>query len=101
MSPHLTISMLKEDRRNISEISSLQDIFIGGGSVSSENLLAFRNLLPHTNISPIYGLTEVTGAAIAFSKKDLIFSQSKPSSCGRPIAGFWYKVRKYLFPFII
>ncbi|EEZ99576.2 uncharacterized protein LOC655644 [Tribolium castaneum] len=95
LAPSQASEMLKVGRPDNVDTSSLLCVLTGGGVFSEKQLLALRDLLPGTYISQGYGQTEVAGVLTCFNMndvKDTLRLHYKPSSCGRPIHGIWYKI---------
>lgn len=95
LAPSSAILMCNVDRPEGIDTTSLLEVIIGGGPLSSDYMLKFRDLLPGTNVSLVYGQTEVTGLLSAFrvnSRRDILLLNQKPDSCGRIYPGIKYKV---------
>ncbi|XP_031355756.1 4-coumarate--CoA ligase 1-like [Photinus pyralis] len=76
-------------------ISSLALLLVSGGSLTPDETMRLRAHLPDTVILPVYGQTELGGASLSFNvinPEDLKFAYQRVSSCGRPHAGYQYKV---------
>lgn len=95
MAPSSAIMLLKTGRPDGVDTTSLTDVIVGGGPLSAENNLALRDLLPGTNVQLIYGQSEGAGIVTMFrigDRRDVLQTFNKPTSSGRPILGFSYKV---------
>ncbi|KAI4471466.1 long-chain-fatty-acid--coa ligase [Holotrichia oblita] len=95
VAPVQAIGMIKVGRPDDFNTTSFLDLLIGGGPISSENLLYLRDLLPGTNVFICFGQTEIAGVGTTFRtnlRKDIFILHTKPKSCGRPIPGFSYKI---------
>ncbi|XP_044268934.1 4-coumarate--CoA ligase 1-like [Tribolium madens] len=95
LAPSQASEMLKVGRPDNVDTSSLLCVLTGGGVFPEKQSLALRDLLPGTYISQGYGQTEVAGVLTCFNMndvKDTLRLHYKPSSCGRPIHGIWYKI---------
>lgn len=87
--------MCNAGRPDSVDTTSLLELLCGGGILPLKHNLLLRDLLPGTNITQVYGQTEIAGAITIFStkkRKDILLAYYKPESCGRPIRGLWYKV---------
>lgn len=97
LAPILAVEMCHEDRPEGVDTTSLLEVMTGGGPLSTKYVYQLRDLLPGANIAQCYGQTEIAGAITSFNsrrRKDVLLAYHKPSSCGRPIRGVWYKVRR-------
>lgn len=95
MAPSQAIHVLKAGRPENVDTTSLLDVIMGGGPISTENLESIRDIFPGTNVHLAYGQTEVGGASTVFkpaSREDLLLMLLKGNSSGRPMPGFSYKV---------
>ncbi|XP_022910019.2 luciferin 4-monooxygenase-like [Onthophagus taurus] len=95
VAPSQAMAMMKHGKPEGLNTATLYDLMVGGGPMSSENMMAFKDLFPGTNVGLVYGQTEVAGLITIFKpavRKDIILMHSKPSSSGRPSFGMWFKV---------
>lgn len=96
LAPVHALSMVKAGRPEGLDTTGLVEVITGGSAMSRKQFLEFRDMLPGTHLSQGYGQTEVAGVITKFSfsrAKDVILEYKNPESCGRPLAGIWYKVR--------
>lgn len=87
--------MVKMGRPDGIDTTSLCDVFIAGGPASVEQVNALRDIMPGSNVSLAYGMTESTGFMTTFRenvRRDMLLAYKNPSSSGVPIAGIKYKV---------
>ncbi|KAK9882813.1 hypothetical protein WA026_023324 [Henosepilachna vigintioctopunctata] len=77
------------------DVSSLKFVVGGGIAFPVSTIRALRTIIPRIVILPAYGLTEIGGVALTFNLQNAQhrqWSMQKPTSCGTPIEGIWYKV---------
>lgn len=95
LAPIQAIEMCNAGRPDSVDTTSLLELLCGGGNLQLKHIIQLRDLLPGTNVTQVYGQTEIAGAITIFNsskRKDVLLSYYKPESCGRPIRGIWYKV---------
>ncbi|KAL1517920.1 hypothetical protein ABEB36_001619 [Hypothenemus hampei] len=95
LSPIEVHDMIYVSRPGGLDTSSLQVLIIIGGSLSKEKLLTLRDMLPRTSVFQGYGCTETAGPITMYNLNkvnDRLLLYHLPSSCGRPLPGFTYKV---------
>lgn len=87
--------MVKMGRPDGIDTTSLCDVFIAGGPASVEQVNALRDIMPGSNVSLVYGMTEGTGYITTFRanvRRDILLAYKNPSSSGLPVPGTKYKV---------
>lgn len=76
------------------DISNVIDISTGGYILPKDYINSLRELFPGAHICQMYGMTEC-GVATTFDKnipRHVKLLAIKPSSCGLPVPGLYYKV---------
>ncbi|XP_076264000.1 luciferin 4-monooxygenase-like isoform X1 [Rhynchophorus ferrugineus] len=95
LAPFHAYQMIAVGRPDNIDTSSLSVVITGGAIFYADKIFELRELLPGTFICQAFGLTEVGGVALAFNivrTRDRLLLYNNPSSCGRPMPGFLYKV---------
>ncbi|KAL3275082.1 hypothetical protein HHI36_019854 [Cryptolaemus montrouzieri] len=97
LSPFQCLDLNRSSKPEDVNTSSLYVLGCGGGPLSEKLNSSLRDLLPGTFILQIYGQTEVAGASTMFQMRKVdeqLLSYYRPNSVGRPVPGFWFKVRR-------
>ncbi|KAL1517921.1 hypothetical protein ABEB36_001620 [Hypothenemus hampei] len=95
LAPIQAHDMLHFGRSEGLDTCALQVMITGGGHCSNDQLFTLRDMLPGTFVFQCYGCTEVAGAISMYNLNkvnDRLLLYHRPSSCGRPLPGFTYKV---------
>ncbi|KAF2889523.1 hypothetical protein ILUMI_16650, partial [Ignelater luminosus] len=95
MAPSQAIAMYNKGRPDGINTTHLSELLIGGGPLAAEYIIRIRDILPGTNVSLIYGQTEIAGIGLYFSpnrREDILALCHKPGSCGRPVPDLTCKI---------
>ncbi|KAF2897924.1 hypothetical protein ILUMI_08251 [Ignelater luminosus] len=76
------------------DTSNLKLLYAGGSTIYKEQLDRMKQFLPTTIVATGYGQTELGGGCLSFglSEIDIKSLNQKPTSCGKPLSGFIYKI---------
>ena len=97
ITPTQGIALLKAGFPKEVATSKLVALIIGGTRIDPKYITLYRKLLPNTLIFSGYGQTEIIGAMVGYkfsNRKHLMLMQKNPTSCGLPMDGRSYKVRR-------
>ncbi|GLV33978.1 uncharacterized protein CBL_11139 [Carabus blaptoides fortunei] len=75
------------------DTASLTTLMVGGSTIAQNQINKLRKLLPHTNVTQAYGLTELSGLVAGFPRdtsEEIL--RIKSNSCGKIIAGMSCKI---------
>ncbi|KAF2890250.1 hypothetical protein ILUMI_15923, partial [Ignelater luminosus] len=95
LAPSQAISLYNKGRPDGINTTHLSDFIIGGGPLAAEHILRIRDIFPGTNVSLIYGQTEIGGTGFCFgpNRKENIWALcEKPGACGRPVPDLICKI---------
>lgn len=90
------MQILKYDYSTFSDTRSLEVLAISGSSLPKDKLIEVKYVFPNTRIFQMYAMTEAGGPVTFFNLKDnyhLFILHNYPSTCGKPLPGFSYRVR--------
>lgn len=87
--------MLKSGGPEVEDVDSISELVVTGASVRKEKLIDLKYMFPKARVFQIYTLTAAAGPVTSFNLKDsynVFVLHNYPSSMGKPMAGFSYKV---------
>lgn len=87
--------MVKCGRPDGIDTSNLRDVFVGGGPASAQLMTDVKKLLPGTNVSLGFGMTEICSIGLIFRpnvSNQVLLSLKKPNSSGMAVQGLSLKV---------
>lgn len=93
--PSQVVDVIRSGRPDGLDTSSLISCLIGGATISTKCIGEFRDLLPGTFVSMVYGQTELAGPITIFQidlVKHKLALHHKPESVGRVVPGITCKV---------
>ncbi|KPI98876.1 PREDICTED: luciferin 4-monooxygenase-like isoform X2 [Papilio xuthus] len=85
MSPTLMTTLLKNGLAKNCDMSCFELIYLAGSAVSRELLEDVKQVMPHTEVRNIFGMTELS--SIAFMQDN-----GPIESCGKPLGCFQYRL---------
>ncbi|XP_026488566.2 luciferin 4-monooxygenase-like [Vanessa tameamea] len=84
-SPNMLALFLKIGDRNKCDFTCFETIQVGGSSVHTSIIEDIKRVSPNTNVTVIYGMSEMSG--IAFN-----FDETIPNSLGKPMQNFEHRL---------
>lgn len=75
------------------DVSSMQNIVIGGSAITADSCRKFIKLFPNATVQLIYGMTETTSPVFRTNEITEEKLNKKTVSVGTPLPGLIYKVR--------
>ncbi|XP_044755148.1 uncharacterized protein LOC123314097 [Coccinella septempunctata] len=95
LGPHECVTVMMTPIPSDLDTSSLKFLCTGGAALREMVFLALRKVFPDCLVFQFYGQTETAGLLVKWSTRnpeDVALITAKPTSCGRPFGGFWYKI---------